>query len=60
VIKSPCNDICTIDRPSGLCTGCGRSLPEIAEWGSASDHRQREILSLLPQRMEALAVRRKR
>jgi len=59
-MKSPCNDICTIDRPSGLCMGCGRSLAEIAEWGSASDHRQQEILSLLPQRMQAFAIERKR
>lgn len=56
-MKSPCNDICTIDRPSGLCTGCGRSLSEIAEWASAPAHRQQEILSLLPARMQALATR---
>ncbi|WP_417608283.1 DUF1289 domain-containing protein [Parasphingorhabdus sp.] len=59
-MKSPCNDICTIDRPSGLCLGCGRSLAEIGEWGTATDERQQEILSLLPARMEALAGALKR
>lgn len=59
-MKSPCTDICTIDRPSGLCLGCGRSLAEIGEWGSATDKRQQEILSLLPARMEALAGALKR
>ncbi|WP_089133286.1 DUF1289 domain-containing protein [Sphingorhabdus sp. SMR4y] len=59
-MKSPCNDICTIDRPSGLCVGCGRSLAEIGEWGSASSCRQREILSLLPYRMEQLATKSRR
>ncbi|WP_339689128.1 DUF1289 domain-containing protein [uncultured Parasphingorhabdus sp.] len=58
-MKSPCNDICTIDRPSGLCVGCGRSLSEIAEWGSASPSRKREIFSLLPERMQALDEKRK-
>ncbi|WP_447526076.1 DUF1289 domain-containing protein [Parasphingorhabdus sp. NYA22] len=59
-MKSPCNDICTIDRPSGLCVGCGRSLSEIAEWGSASPGRKREIFSLLPGRMEQLTAKPKR
>ncbi|NRD89017.1 DUF1289 domain-containing protein [Sphingopyxis sp. BSNA05] len=59
-MKSPCNDICTIDRSSKLCVGCGRSLSEIGEWGSASSGRQREILSLLPDRMRQLAVKAKR
>ncbi|WP_082788201.1 DUF1289 domain-containing protein [Sphingorhabdus sp. M41] len=58
-MKSPCTDICTIDRSSRLCVGCGRSLSEIGEWGSASPSRQREILSLLPQRMKQLAVKGK-
>ena len=59
-MKSPCNDICTIDRPSSLCVGCGRSLSEIAEWASAPAQRQQEILSLLPDRMQRLAEQRKR
>ncbi|MEH6828186.1 DUF1289 domain-containing protein [Parasphingorhabdus sp.] len=58
-MKSPCNDICTIDEPSGLCVGCGRSLSEIGEWGSASPNRKREIFSLLPERMQALAKSRR-
>ncbi|WP_339825096.1 DUF1289 domain-containing protein [uncultured Parasphingorhabdus sp.] len=57
-MKSPCNDICTIDRPSGLCMGCGRSLSEIGEWGSASPSRKREIFALLPGRMQTLAEKR--
>ncbi|WP_417620424.1 DUF1289 domain-containing protein [Parasphingorhabdus sp.] len=59
-MKSPCNDICTIDRPSGLCVGCGRSLSEIAEWGSATDERQRKILARLPARMARLGEKARR
>ncbi|MEJ6593737.1 DUF1289 domain-containing protein [Parasphingorhabdus sp.] len=58
-MKSPCNDICAIDRASGICEGCGRTLSEIAEWASASANRQQEILSLLPSRMQALAMKAK-
>ncbi|WP_417593592.1 DUF1289 domain-containing protein [Parasphingorhabdus sp.] len=58
-MKSPCNDICTIDRPTGLCIGCGRSLSEIGEWGSASSDRKREILAMLPARMQALGKKLK-
>jgi len=42
-IKSPCIKVCTlIDR---VCTGCGRTLHEIAEWSSATKERKREILN---------------
>jgi len=42
-MKSPCNDICTIDHPSGLCVGCARTLSEIGEWASADDERKKAI-----------------
>jgi len=56
-MKSPCNDICTIDRPTGLCVGCGRSLSEIGEWASASEARRRAIFVLLPARIAALGTK---
>ncbi|MEP2100909.1 MAG: DUF1289 domain-containing protein [Parasphingorhabdus sp.] len=55
-MKSPCTNICVIDRPTGLCVGCGRSLSEIGEWASAIPERKQQILSALPERM--LAVRK--
>ena len=54
--KSPCIEICALDARAGHCTGCGRSLAEIAEWGSASADRKRDILSSLPKRMAQLAA----
>ncbi|MEH6757603.1 MAG: DUF1289 domain-containing protein [Parasphingorhabdus sp.] len=59
-MESPCNNICVIDRPSGLCVGCGRSLSEIAEWASAPPGRKRQILSVLPARMRELMAKSKR
>ena len=38
------------------CTDCGRSLGEIAEWGSASADRKRDILASLPKLMAQLAA----
>lgn len=29
---SPCIGVCRIDPASGLCTGCARTLQEIADW----------------------------
>ena len=31
-IDSPCIDICTIDRVSGECIGCGRTVEEVRNW----------------------------
>jgi len=55
-IKSPCNSVCRIDHRSGFCIGCGRDLSEIQEWPDATDNRRRQILLVLPQRLEAMAT----
>ena len=33
-IDSPCIDICTIDRNSGECIGCGRTVEEVRNWAN--------------------------
>ena len=33
-IDSPCIDICTIDRDSGECIGCGRTVEEVRNWAN--------------------------
>lgn len=40
---SPCIDVCRIDPDTGLCTGCLRTLEEIANWGRYSDHEKRAV-----------------
>jgi uncharacterized protein len=42
--SSPCKEICRLDTSASVCTGCGRTLGEIAEWGSATASRQHEIV----------------
>lgn len=43
-VASPCIGICQLDGAGRYCVGCLRTLPEIAEWGSASNERRRAIL----------------
>jgi uncharacterized protein len=52
-VSSPCTKVCTIDTQSGLCLGCGRTLGEIAQWGSLSETERRRIMAELPQRQIA-------
>jgi predicted Fe-S protein YdhL (DUF1289 family) len=49
-IESPCVNICDIDRTTGLCCGCGRTLAEIASWASLSSSERRRIMAELPER----------
>jgi uncharacterized protein len=50
-VASPCNNICRLDVQQ-VCVGCGRSLCEIAEWGSASTAQRRRILEAARLRQE--------
>jgi len=48
--SSPCVSICRIDRASGLCEGCRRSLREIGEWLRYSEEDRLRIMRELPRR----------
>jgi predicted Fe-S protein YdhL (DUF1289 family) len=41
-----------IDPRTGLCFGCGRSLPEIARWHRIDNAERLAIMEQLPARME--------
>jgi uncharacterized protein len=41
---SPCRDICAPGASASVCTGCGRTIAEIAEWGLATASRQHDIV----------------
>jgi hypothetical protein len=49
-IASPCIRICQMDRATGLCTGCLRTLAEIAAWGGLSASEKARIVASLPRR----------
>ena len=50
-MKSPCVKTCRIDDASSYCVGCGRTLEEIAAWGSLSETDRRTIMSRLGNRL---------
>jgi len=52
--QSPCNGVCRMDTVSNLCEGCGRTLSEIADWGSMSDAERSDVRGRLPDRMAKL------
>jgi len=50
MMKSPCIKTCQIDRQSGLCLGCLRTLDEIASWARYSDGERSDIVADLGNR----------
>jgi predicted Fe-S protein YdhL (DUF1289 family) len=51
MIQTPCIKVCVMSPATGLCAGCGRTLDEIARWGSMSEAARREIIQALPARL---------
>ena len=50
-IATPCIQVCVMDEAAGLCTGCGRTLEEIARWGAMSTEERSRVMAALPDRM---------
>lgn len=57
---SPCIARCVIDEASQLCTGCARSLDEIAGWGSASEGFRSAVWADLPARAARFGLKTRR
>lgn len=49
-VLSPCIGVCVMDAASDYCSGCLRSLAEIAAWSGASEDTRRAIKAALPAR----------
>ena len=49
--ETPCVAVCMIDPKTGLCLGCGRTLPEIARWPRLATVDHLKIMDTLPRRM---------
>ncbi|SNR23036.1 DUF1289 domain-containing protein [Paracoccus sediminis] len=52
MIESPCIKVCVIDPASGVCTGCLRTLDEIAAWPTLPPEARRRIMADLPARQQ--------
>ena len=57
-VDSPCVQVCVVHPVERLCTGCLRSIDEIAQWSRMSPEQRREIMAELPARAPRLAQRR--
>jgi len=49
-METPCINICTLDRASGLCLGCGRTVEEIARWSTMGEAERKRIMTELAAR----------
>jgi predicted Fe-S protein YdhL (DUF1289 family) len=56
-VESPCVLICSMDRESGHCFGCGRTTDEIAYWGLRTKAERDAIMETLPERMPPLKAK---
>lgn len=52
MIESPCISICVVDE-NNVCSGCYRSLNEIAQWSASSDAEKQVILVAAKKREKA-------
>ena len=55
---SPCIRVCVVHPEARICTGCYRSIDEIARWSRMEPQERRDIMAALPDRAPLLAKRR--
>lgn len=53
-VLSPCISVCVIDERTGLCTGCQRTLDEIAAWSGLDDAGRRVVWTRIESRRASL------
>lgn len=54
---SPCQLVCSMDKETGHCFGCGRTQDEIAYWPLKTKEERDEILAILEERMPPLRIK---
>ena len=57
-IESPCVRICVVHPEARICTGCYRTIDEIARWSRMTPGERHEIMGDLPDRASTLTRRR--
>ena len=57
-IESPCIQVCVVHPVERICTGCYRTIDEIAQWSRMTPDARREIMDELPGRAGRLKQRR--
>ena len=49
-LPSPCISICKLNKSTGFCDGCFRTINEISKWPSMTDVERMSLLEILRQR----------
>lgn len=57
-VDSPCIRVCVVHPEARICTGCNRTVDEIARWSKMSEQERHEIMAELPERTALLKKRR--
>lgn len=55
-VPSPCINICRMDAASGLCSGCWRTLDEIAAWSRLPDPLRLQVWQAIAERRAGRGV----
>lgn len=55
--RSPCVAVCRMEPDTGLCTGCLRTIDEIAGWGAMPETQRLQVWAHIDQRRAARAAR---
>lgn len=55
-VESPCIRVCLYDPARGACSGCLRTLDEIAQWSAFSPDEQRAVLARIARVRSAAAA----
>ena len=57
MVRSPCINVCEIERRTGWCKGCARTIDEIVGWPQSSEAEREAIVAVLPERLAARSHR---
>ncbi|MEK7342326.1 MAG: DUF1289 domain-containing protein [Pseudomonadota bacterium] len=44
-METPCRNLCALDGAKRSCTGCGRTIHEIARWSSMTDAERAAVMA---------------
>ena len=54
--STPCIHICAVDSSTGLCTGCGRTMDEIARWSEIGESERLRLMKEARARLARMAA----
>ncbi len=55
-VASPCIEVCVLDVAGRVCTGCYRTVGEIAAWGNLSNAQRARVIAALAARRDGLGA----